>query len=275
MRRRYSAKSLSYAVIFVAIALVWILPLVWMAAKTFTPTADILRSGGTLLPTHFTLANLYGVIVKWPFFRWMLNSAIVTSLAMALMVFVSILAAYSFARLRWKGRIVIFLLFLASMFVPWEINAIPLYFIMNFLGLLNTFPGVALPIAAMPIGIFLLRQFFVNFPRDLEDAARIDGCGSLRVLFQLFVPMSTPAIGALVVWVFIFGWNEFFWSMISLQGSAHLTLPIGLKAILGAQNVEYGLLFGSSFLALCPSLIVFLLLRKRIIAGISLSGAIK
>jgi ABC-type glycerol-3-phosphate transport system permease component len=251
------------------------MPLIWMASKTFTPTADILRTGRSLLPTNFTLGNLSGVIEKWPFFRWMLNSAIVTSLAMAVMVLVSILAAYSFSRLRWKGRNVLFLLFLASMFVPWEINAIPLYFIVNFLGLLNTYPGVALPIAAMPIGIFLLRQFFVNFPRDLEDAARIDGCGSLRVLFLLFVPMSTPAIGALVVWVFIFGWNEFFWSMISLQGTAHLTLPIGLKAILGAQNVEYGLLFGSSFLALLPSLLVFLFLRKRIIAGISLSGAIK
>jgi len=275
MTGRVTVKSVLYTTVFTIAAIVWILPLIWMAAKTFTPTADILRTGGSLLPTNVTLDNLSGVIRKWPFFRWMLNSAIVTSIAMIVMVTVSILAAYSFARLKWKGRNVLFLLFLASMFVPWEINAIPLYFIMNFLGLLNTFPGVALPIAAMPIGIFLLRQFFINFPRDLEDAARIDGCGSLRVLIQLFVPMSTPVIGALVVWVFIFGWNEFFWSMISLQGSAHLTLPIGLKAILGAQNVEYGLLFGASFLALCPSLIVFLLLRKRIIAGISLSGAIK
>ena len=119
------------------------------------------------------------------------------------------------------------------------------------------------------------RQFFINIPQDLEDAARIDGCRSIGVLMRVFVPMSLPAIGAVVVWVFIFSWNEFFWSLISLQRSAKLTLPIGLKTIMGAQNIQYGSLFGASFLALLPSLLIFLLLRKRIISGISLSGSIK
>lgn len=263
------------SVVFLTIAVVWIIPLVWMLSKSFTPTVDILRTGGSLLPSEPSLANATAVLARWPFLHWMLNSAIVTTLAMAIMVFVSLLAAYSFSRLKWRGRITIFLLFLSSMFIPWEINVIPLYFVMHYIGLLNTFPGIALPIASMPIGVFLLRQFFINLPQDLEDAARIDGCGSLRLLFQIFVPMSTAAIGALIVWVFIFGWNEFFWSMISLQGSAHLTLPIGLKQIMGAQNVEYGILFAASFLALVPSLVVFLFLRKRIVAGISISGAIK
>lgn len=169
----------------------------------------------------------------------------------------------------------VFLLFLSSMFIPWEINAIPLYFVANALRLLNTHQGVFLPIASMPIGMFLLRQFLINIPQDIEDAARIDGCRSLGVLWRVFVPMSMPAIGAVVVWAFIFAWNEFFWSMISLQRSRMQTLPIGLKTIMGSQNIEYGMLFGSSMMAILPSLLIFLLLRKHIINGISISGAIK
>lgn len=215
------------------------------------------------------------ILESWPFIRWFYNSLIVTAGAIILTGFVSIMAGFSFSRLRWKGRNVIFLIFLSSMFIPWEINAVPLYFIMNYLGLLNTRIGVFLPMAAMPIGVFLMRQFLVNIPQALEDAARIDGCGSIRLLFQVLLPLALPAVGALTIWIFIFAWNEFFWSMISLRRSAMLTLPIGLKTIMGSQNIEYGILFGASVLALLPSLLMFGLLRKRIISGISISGAIK
>jgi multiple sugar transport system permease protein len=261
--------------LFLIIALIWFFPIFWMIGKAFTPNRDILRNASALFPKHATFENLASILTEWPFLRWIGNSVIVTSGALVVTIVIAILAAYSFSRIRWKGRNVVFLLFLSSMFVPWEINAIPLYFVVNFFGLLNTHPGVFLPITAMPIGMFLLRQFFVNIPRDLEDAARIDGARRLGVLFRVFLPMSVSAIGALVIWVFLFAWNEFFWSLISLQRSARLTLPIGLKTIMGAQNIEYGSLFGASFLAMIPSLVLFMFLRKRIISGISLSGSIK
>jgi multiple sugar transport system permease protein len=129
--------------------------------------------------------------------------------------------------------------------------------------------------AAMPIGVFLIRQFLINIPQALEDAARIDGCGNFRLLFRVLLPLALPAVGALTIWIFIFAWNEFFWSMISLRKSAMLTLPIGLKTIMGSQNIEYGILFGASVLALLPSIVMFALLRRRIISGISISGAVK
>jgi ABC-type glycerol-3-phosphate transport system permease component len=146
---------------------------------------------------------------------------------------------------------------------------------MNTLGLLNTRIGVYLPMVAMPIGVFLIRQFLINIPQELEDAARMDGCNSMTLLIRILLPLSIPALGALTIWIFIFAWNEFFWSMISLKKSAMLTLPIGLKTIMGSQNIEYGILFGASLLALIPSLVIFVVLRKRIISGISISGAIK
>lgn len=272
--KKISSKIITYLLVFL-IMIIWALPVFWLIGKAFTPNYLILREGAKLIPSSLTLENLRTVLGAWPFLRWVRNSVFVATGAMAVTLTISILAAYSFSRLHWKGRDIVFLLFLSSMFIPWEINAIPLYFVANMLNLLNTHPGVFLPMASMPIGMFLLRQFLINIPQDLEDAARIDGCRSLGVLFRILLPMSLPAVGAVIIWIFIFSWNEFFWSMISLQRSAMLTLPIGLKTILGAQNIEYGMVFGSSLLALIPSLIVFALLRKHIIKGISLSGSIK
>jgi ABC-type glycerol-3-phosphate transport system permease component len=246
-----------------------------MIGKSVTPTSEILAQSSQLLPTTFTVENFRDVLAKWPFIRWLLNSLIVTTGSVCVAVFVSIFAAYSFARLQWWGRDVIFVIFLTSMFVPWEINAIPLYFIANKLGILNTYQGIFLPISAMPVGMFLLRQFFINIPQEVEDAARMDGCSSLGVLFRILLPMAVPALGALVIFMFLFTWNEFFWSLICLQRSNMLTLPIGLKTIMGAHNVQYGILFGASLLAMVPSLIVFLLLRRQIIKGITIGGIVK
>ena len=157
------------------IAIVWFFPILWMVGKSFTPTSEILAQSSKLLPTNVTLENFRDVLTKWPFIRWLLNSLTVTSGAVIISVIVSIFAAYSFARLQWWGRDVIFVIFLTSMFIPWEINAIPLYFIAKHLGILNSYPGIFLPISAMPVGMFLLRQFFINIPQEVEDSARIDG----------------------------------------------------------------------------------------------------
>ena len=261
--------------LYYLMAIIWFFPILWLVSKSFTPTTEILSSPGNLLPSNFTLENFQAVSSRWPFFRWLINSFVVTTGSVIISIFVSLLAAFSFSRLKWPGRDFVFVGFLTSMFVPWEINAIPLYFIANKLGLLNTYPGIFLPISAMPVGLFLLRQFFINIPQSVEDAARIDGYGSLGVLFYVIVPMSAPALGALVIFVFLFTWNEFFWSLICLQTSNMLTLPIGLKIIMGAQNIEYGLLFGASCLAMLPSLVVFLILRRQIIRGISIAGSTK
>ncbi len=264
-------RTLSYY----AFAVIWFFPIFWLLSKTFTPHSEIIASFARIIPENPTIVNLKNVMEGWPFARWLLNSLIVTVGSVFVSTVVSVLAAFSFARLKWKGRNVIFILFLTSMFIPWEINAIPLYFIAKTLGLLNSYQGIFLPISSMPIGVFLLRQFFINIPQDLEDAARIDGCSSLGILYHIILPMSFAAVAAFIIFIYIFTWNEFFWSLISLQGSKMLTLPIGLKTIMGAHDVAYGNLFGASFLAMIPSLLIFLLLRKKIIKGISITGSLK
>ncbi|MFQ5856379.1 MAG: carbohydrate ABC transporter permease [Anaerolineae bacterium] len=262
-------------IVVFGIAMVWMIPILWMIDTAFKPNPEIFTLPPQWIPSRFTLQHVRDVIYGWPFSRWVLNSLIVAGSATILSLILSIPAAFSFARLRWKGRNVVFLIFISSMLIPWQVNAVPLYFIMNSLGLLNSYPSVVLPIAAMPIGIFLLRQFFVNIPGELEDAARIDGCSSFGVLVRIILPNSKPALVALAIYMFIFSWNEFFWSMIALQRPHLLTLPIGLKALQGAYDINYGLLLAGAFLASLPVLIIFLILRRRVIRGMALTGGIK
>jgi len=273
--QKYSSARISLSLALWVVAFLWIFPLFWLVGKTFTPNSEIIREATSLLPRDITLENIHTVLKKWPFLLWMLNSTLVTVGSITVMVLVSLFAAYSFARIPWKGRDFVFVLFLSSMFIPWEINAVPLYFVTKYLGILGTRPGVFLPISAMPVGMFLLRQFFISIPQDIEDAARIDGCSSLTILVRIFLPMTIPVIGAVVIWISLFAWNEFFWSMISLQRSAMVTLPIGLKNIMGSQNIDYGGMFAASLLALLPSFLIFLFLRRQIIRGITVSGSFR
>lgn len=275
MLSRRTLRRATKRALALAMALVWMVPVLWMVDTAFKPTPEIFTLPPRWLPSHFTLEHVRNVIYGWPFLRWVLNSIIVAGAATLLSLFLSVPAAFSFARLRWKGRNVIFITFISAMLIPWQVNAVPLYFIMNRLGLLNSYPSVILPIAAMPIGIFLLRQFFINVPSELEDAARIDGCSSLGVLVRIILPNSKPALVALGIYMFIFSWNEFFWSMIALQRPHLLTLPIGLKALQGAYDIDYGLLLAGAFLASLPVLMVFLALRQRVIRGMALTGGIK
>ena len=153
--------------LLLAFSLFWFVPVLWLIGKAFTPEHLIYSAGYKIIPHDFTLINIIRIFEAWPFFRWFYNSLLVTIGAILLTSIVSIMAGFSFSRLKWKGRNVIFLVFLSSMFIPWEINAIPLYFIMNTLGLLNTRLGVFLPMAAMPIGVFLMRQFLINIPQEI------------------------------------------------------------------------------------------------------------
>ncbi len=274
MKDRPLKRTLKY-ILYPALAILWLIPILWMIDTAFKPTPEIFVRPPRWIPSYLTLEHVRGVLTKWPFVKWVWNSLVVASSATLISLVVSTLAGFSFARLRWRGRDLLFIIFLTSMLIPWEVNVVPLYFIMNRFKLLNTRPGVFLPFVAMPIGIFLLRQFFINIPVELEDAARIDGCGSLGVLWHVILPVSRPALVALGIYMFIFSWNEFLWSLISLQSPDRLTLPIGLKLIRGIYDIDYGLFMAGSFLASLPALLIFLVLQRRIIKGLAMTGGIR
>lgn len=265
-------RRLATHLLLYGLALLWLVPTLWMTSTAFKPQEEVLSFTPRWIPSRLTLAHVRQVLTGSHFVTWFANSVVIAIGATVVTLVTSTLAAYALARLYWPGRNLLFVLFVASIFIPWEINAIPLFFIAKDLGLLSTYPGVFLPISAMPISLFLLRQFFVAIPRELEDAARIDGCGHLRSLLHIVIPVSGPAFGALGIFVFIFAWNEFFWSFIALQKSQMLTIPIGMKTVTNADDIRYTTLMALSFLASLPALVVFLALRRHVIAGISMAG---
>ncbi|HAF71015.1 MAG: ABC-type sugar transport system, permease component [Acetothermia bacterium 64_32] len=265
-------RILPYFVMY-GVAFLWVIPILWMADTAFKPESEIFQIPPKWIPSHFTLDNVRRLFAEWPFLRWLLNSLIVSTMVTFGSLIVSTLAAFSFARLNWRGRDVLFLILLVFMLLPWQVNVIPLFFTMTKFGFLNTYQGVALPMMAMPIGVFLLRQFFINIPKDLEDAARIDGCSSFGVLMRVIVPISRPVFAAFGVYMFNFAWNEFFWSMICLRKAEMVTLPVGLKLLQGAFEIDYGLILAGAFVASLPSLAVFLILRRQIIRGFTLAGS--
>jgi ABC-type glycerol-3-phosphate transport system permease component len=264
--------GLAKYVVYYGLAIVWIIPVIWMMATSVKPTPEIMSFAPRWLPSALTFEHFQTLLEKRPFFLWLFNSFQVAFWATIVTVVVTTFAAYSLARLRWRGRDVVFLLLLAGMFIPWEINAIPLFFIVKDIGLLNTFAGVFLPLSALPVSLFLLRQFFIAIPSDLEDAARIDGCGHFRILWHVIIPVSLPAYGALAIFIFIFAWNEFFWSLVALQRSDVRTIPIGLKTLVAASDIQYDLMMAGSLMATLPALIVFLIFKRHVIAGISMAG---
>lgn len=257
---------------FYLLAALWIVPVIWMAATAFKPTPEVMSFVPKWIPSEITFDHFWTLLDKRPFFLWLMNSFYVALGATAVTVVVTTFAAYALARMNWPGRNIVLVTFLVGMFIPWEINAIPLFFIVKDMGLLNTYAGVFLPLSALPISLFLLRQFFINIPADLEEAARIDGCGHLRIIWHVIIPVSLPAYGALIIFIFIFSWNEFFWSLIALQKSDVRTMPIGLKTLMAASDIQYDLMMAGSFLASLPALIVFLVLRRHVISGISMAG---
>ena len=272
MRSSSPFKSVAKYVLYYGLALIWIVPIIWMAATSVKPTSEVMSFTPHWIPSTLTLEHFWALLDRRPFFLWLANSFQIALLATVITIVVTTFAAYSLARLKWRGRDAIFGMLLAAMFIPWEINSIPLFFIVKDMGLLNTFMSVALPLSALPVSLFLLRQFFINIPTDLEDAAKIDGCGHLRILWHIIIPVSLPAYGALAIFIFIFAWNEFFWSLVALQRSGVRTLPIGLKTLVAASDIQYDLMMAGSFMATLPALIIFLLLRRHVIAGISMAG---
>jgi len=235
---RIIKRYLPYVIMY-GIAFLWIIPILWMADTAFKPRPEILTIPPSWIPSHFTVENIQRLFAQWPFGRWVLNSVIVSSFVTLGSLIVSTLAAFSFARLHWRGRDTLFMILLVF----------------------------------MPIGVFLLRQFFINIPKELEDAARIDGCSSFGVLTRVIIPVSKPVFAAFGVYMFNFAWNEFFWSMIVLRKSQMVTLPVGLKLLQGAFEIDYGLILAGAFMASLPSLFVFLLLRRQIIRGFTLAGS--
>jgi len=207
-----------------------------------------------------------------PFGRFFLNSILVAVSVTIGQLITCSLGGFAFSRLQFPGRDKVFFLYLATLMIPGTVLTVPIYLLLRFYHLLNTYQGVILPGLFSAYGTFLLRQFFLTIPKELEDAARIDGAGNFGVYLRIIIPLSGPALAALGTFVFIGSWNDFFWPSIVLTDPNRLTLPVGLALFNDLYFVEYGRLMAGSMISIVPAILMYLLFQKFITKGIVMTG---
>ncbi|GLQ53234.1 carbohydrate ABC transporter permease [Devosia nitrariae] len=255
-------------------AVIALLPFVWVLLGAFKSQAEIMAAPGAWLPRNFTnLANFLTLFTERMFGRYMANSLLVSAATVITNVLFATMAGYALAKLEFPGHKLVFGCVLAAMMVPYVALFVPQFVIIVQMGLVNTLTAVVLPIAVMPIGVFIMRQFADSVPDELLEAARLDGAGEFTIFFRIFLPLVGPAIATVAIITFLNSWNYFLWSLIVAQNQETYTLPVGLAvASQGARSTEYGLLLAGAIVVLMPVLILFLFLQKYFVQGIAGTG---
>ncbi|HEY9907701.1 MAG TPA: carbohydrate ABC transporter permease [Thermosynechococcaceae cyanobacterium] len=253
--------------LLVTIAIAMLIPLVWLVSTSLkSPSENIFQFPPQLFPQQPTLQNFAKVWQAIPFGRYLLNSSLVAGLTVSLNLLFCALAAYPLARLKFPGREVVFMAIVTTILIPFQIVMIPLYILTVRLGLYNTYWGIIFPEIASAFGIFLLRQAFQGVPKELEEAARMDGCSELGLWWYVMIPAIRPALFTLAIFVFIGSWSDFLWPLIVLKpGSEFLTLPLGVAALAGTFSLDWRLVAAGSVISIAPVLLFFILMQKYIV----------
>ncbi|WP_137150923.1 carbohydrate ABC transporter permease [Devosia sp. FKR38] len=254
------------------VALLFLFPFFWMVSNALRSNAEVLAIPVRILPSVFQWDNFAVTWTQLPFGRFFLNSLVVSGSVTVITVFVSCLSGYAFARLKFPGRDALLMAYLGTLMVPAIMLIIPLFLIVNSLGMVNTFQGVILPVAFGTFGSFLLRQFFLSIPMELEEAARIDGASRLRILVSIIVPLSMPAIGLLSLFTFIGQWNNFLWPLIVMTGADNATLPVGLTQFQTQQGTAWNYIMAGATLSMLPGIVLAIILQKLIYNSIALNA---
>lgn len=266
-------KTLAQYVLLGAIALVMLLPLLWLMGTSLkSPTEDIFSFPPRLIPAAPTLENFVKAWTSAPFAQYLLNSTLVAGLTVALNLLICSLAAYPLARLSFKGREWIFSAIVATIAIPFQIVMIPLYILAVNLGLRNSFIGLIFPAIASAFGIFLMRQAFMGVPKDLEEAARIDGCSELGIWWHVMLPSVRPALITLAIFVFIGAWSDFLWPLLILDDPNYYTLPLGVARLSGTFSLDWRLIAAGSVISIAPILAFFLVMQNYIVPSETGSG---
>ena len=255
-------------------AIVFVTPLVFMLVTAFKPDSEILHYAG-LAPAHPTTANFAEVLgnpEEIPIAHWFGNSVFISSCVAFLVVLVDSLAAYGLARLNLPGKKWVFGIIIATLMVPGQILLVPVYLILNRLGWLDTPLALIIPAGAGAFGVFLLHQFFLGIPRELEEAAALDGCSQFGIYWRVVLPLSRPVLATLAIFTFVGSWNDFLGPLVFLDSVDKYTLPVGIALFQTSYFTEYGLTLAASVLCTAPVLIVFLLFQRHIIQGVALTG---
>ncbi|UQU65559.1 carbohydrate ABC transporter permease [Couchioplanes caeruleus] len=268
-------RGIAWYTMLSGLSLVFIAPVVWMLITSFKTPDEATRVPPTLLPQDPTTSaydTLFGGDSQTPVLRWFLNSLLAASGQALLVLVVASMAAYALARMDFRGKKIVFSMIIATMFVPIFTLIIPNFLIIDRLGWLDSLWGLIIPGAASAFGVFFLRQFFLGLPRELEEAAVLEGANSWQIFTKVILPLSKPALATLAVIAFLTNWNDFIWPVYVLFSPENFTLPPGLGTLQGAYNINYPVIMAGASLASIPVLILFVVAQRYIIEGVSRSG---
>jgi multiple sugar transport system permease protein len=247
-------------------------PFLWGISTSLKDMREVLSSPFSLIPKSITLVNYANVVKSIPIVRFFINSVIVSAAITVSQLFTCSLSAYAFARLRFPFRDGLFYILLGTMMIPQHVIMIPVYIILNFFRLIDTYAAMIVPFISGAFGTFLLRQFFLTIPKELEEAAILDGCGHLRFLFKIMLPLSRPILATLAIFTFMWSWNNYLWPLIVTNRIEIRTLQYGLAMFKEEGGLNWGQLMAGTTIATVPILAMFLVMQRQFIQGITLTG---
>jgi multiple sugar transport system permease protein len=266
------ARPLPTYALLVAGAAAMLFPFVWMVSTSLKQDFALFVTPPKLIPSPVDAGNYSRVAELIPIWRITLNSVFVAVVSTALQVTTSAMGAYAFARMRFRGRDTLFLLYLATLMVPFQVTIVPLFIEMKYLGFVNSYPGLILPAIASAFGTFLLRQAFMTLPKELEEAAFVDGAGHWTVFTRIAVPLAGPALATFGIFAFMASWNSFLWPLVIVNSQDLMTLPLGLANLHGQYTTQWNLVMAGTTISVVPILLIYLVAQKYIVRGFVFSG---
>ena len=253
-------------------AVVMAFPIYWMLATAVRPRSEVFEPAVRLIPGTLTAENFVAVWARYPIMTWVLNSTLIAVVAVVLTVSANLLCGYVFAKFRFPGRDALFFAILGALMIPIQVILVPEFLVVSWLGLLNSPWGVILPRAAEAFGVFMVRQFMVSIPDDLIEAARLDGASEMRIFLRIVLPLSKPIIAVLIIFTFMWRWNDFAWPLVVLTDQAGFTLPLGLNLLRSEVNPDWGQVMAVALITLAPMLAIFLIFQRYLVQGIASTG---
>jgi len=272
MRKRAFAGQAVRHFVLIFISLIFITPFLWMFLASFKPALEIIKIPPTFIPEKFTLNNYKTIFERLHFWRFFLNSSVVSLAITIVAMFTSSLAGFVFTKFDFPGRELIFIIFLAGLMIPFAVIVLPMYLFVSKIGLQNNYLGLILPFCVSPFGIFLVRQFMEGIPMEMIEAARIDGASNMWIYFRIMVPLSSAGIGGVGVFTFLWTWNQLWWPLMIISKQDMQTLPLAIAALTFQHAKRYDMIVTGAAIAIVPVMLVFAFAQKRLIKGVTLTG---
>ncbi|OUM95629.1 MAG: sugar ABC transporter permease [Thermobacillus sp. ZCTH02-B1] len=264
-------KALLY-IALIALSLLYLFPVVWVVLSSFKDANELYAWPPRLFPKHFTLENYTTALEEGNFGRYFLNSAFVTITSTLLLILINTMAGFALAKYRFKGDTFILIAIISTLMIPLEVIMIPIFKVISWLGMYNSYWGIIIPPAATPTGVFLMRQFLLTVPDDLLEAGRIDGASEWRLYTRVILPIATPVVATLAIFSFMWRWDDFLWPLIVISTPEKYTIQLALSNFIGQYDVDWGSLLAMSVVSMIPVLIVFLIFQRQFVKGIVMTG---